>query len=63
MFGSGRSGGGGRMCVGWEWLSGKMAVAAAMLAEVRATTSDRIVIVSNYTQVLPAVVPMVTTPS
>ena len=54
MFGGGgRGGGGGRMAEGWEMLSGKMAVAASMLAQLRATTSDRIVIVSNYTQARP----------
>ncbi len=51
MFGTGR-GGNGKMSEGWEFMSGKMAVAASMLSELRATTSDRVVIVSNYTQVL-----------
>lgn len=36
---------------GWEMMSGKFGVAARMLEQLRATTSDRIVIVSNYTQV------------
>ena len=39
------------MSEGWEFMSGKMAVAATMLSELRATSSDRVVIVSNYTQV------------
>lgn len=39
------------MAPGWEMHSGKMGVAARMLEQLRATTNDRIVIVSNYTQV------------
>ena len=40
------------MALGWEGLSGKFAVLAAMLALLRKHTDDRIVIVSNYTQTL-----------
>jgi hypothetical protein len=40
------------MCEGWEMLSGKFAVAATLLKRLQAETSDRIVIVSNYTQTL-----------
>jgi DNA repair and recombination RAD54-like protein len=36
----------------WIELSGKMAVLAHLLAELRQKTDDRIVLVSNYTQVL-----------
>lgn len=35
----------------WIELSGKMAVLARLLANIRETTDDRIVLVSNYTQV------------
>ncbi|MEW5303086.1 MAG: hypothetical protein WDW36_005813 [Sanguina aurantia] len=51
VFDDGRSGRGG-MAVGWETLSGKMAVTARMLHALFTTTDDRIVIVSNYTQTL-----------
>ncbi|KAL4440282.1 hypothetical protein ABPG75_003283 [Micractinium tetrahymenae] len=50
MYG-GRSGRGG-MSPGWELQSGKFAVLAGMLELLRTCTSDRIVIVSNYTQTL-----------
>jgi hypothetical protein len=36
---------------GWIELSGKMAVLARLLSELRCKTDDRIVLVSNYTQV------------
>ncbi|KAL3681387.1 hypothetical protein R1sor_024343 [Riccia sorocarpa] len=36
----------------WIELSGKMAVLARLLANIRQTTDDRIVLVSNYTQTL-----------
>lgn len=51
LFDDGRPGRGG-MPQGWEALSGKLAVAARMLEILRASTRDRIVIVSNYTQTL-----------
>lgn len=35
----------------WVELSGKMAVLARLLSELRCKTDDRIVLVSNYTQV------------
>ena len=35
----------------WVELSGKMGVLARLLANIRETTDDRIVLVSNYTQV------------
>lgn len=38
--------------IGWIELSGKMAVLARLLSELRCKTDDRIVLVSNYTQVL-----------
>lgn len=50
VFDGGRPGRGG-MAPGWEMQSGKMGVAARMLEQLRSTTNDRIVIVSNYTQV------------
>ena len=51
--GSGRGGrAGGQMCEGWEWHSGKFAVLARLLHQLRTETSDRIVIISNYTQTL-----------
>jgi len=37
---------------GWEEMSGKFALVANMLAVLYAETDDRVVIVSNYTQVL-----------
>ena len=40
------------MASGWEMLSGKFAVLATMLDKLRRETTDRIVIVSNYTQTL-----------
>jgi len=40
------------MALGWELLSGKMAVLARMLHLLHTETKDRIVIVSNYTQTL-----------
>jgi len=53
LFDAGRIGGrSGGMPVGWEALSGKFAVVARMLALLREQTSDRIVIVSNFTQTL-----------
>lgn len=51
MFDDGRAGR-GQMAAGWEALSGKFAVLATMLAQLRERTDDRIVIVSNYTQTL-----------
>eukprot|EP00195_Chlamydomonas_chlamydogama_P012357 CAMPEP_0202906302 /NCGR_PEP_ID=MMETSP1392-20130828/38231_1 /ASSEMBLY_ACC=CAM_ASM_000868 /TAXON_ID=225041 /ORGANISM="Chlamydomonas chlamydogama, Strain SAG 11-48b" /LENGTH=1035 /DNA_ID=CAMNT_0049594745 /DNA_START=120 /DNA_END=3227 /DNA_ORIENTATION=+ len=51
LFDNGRVGRGG-MAVGWELMSGKMAVLARMLNLLHAETKDRIVIVSNYTQTL-----------
>ena len=51
--GSGRGGrAGGQMCEGWEWHGGKFAVLARLLHQLRTETSDRIVIISNYTQTL-----------
>ena len=38
--------------MGWEMLGGKFALMADMLAELRRTSTDRVVIVSNYTQTL-----------
>ena len=49
--GPGNRGGGG-MCPGWEFHSGKFAVVARLLAILRAETKDRVVIISNYTQTL-----------
>ena len=40
------------MCDGWEMLSGKFAVVATLMQKLRQETTDRIVIVSNYTQTL-----------
>ncbi|GAX75378.1 hypothetical protein CEUSTIGMA_g2822.t1 [Chlamydomonas eustigma] len=51
VFDCGRSGRGG-MALGWELLSGKMAVLSRMLQALRTDTRDRIVVVSNYTQTL-----------
>ena len=51
--GGGRSGRGGTgMAPGWEEHSGKFGVLARLLANLRAETKDRIVIISNYTQTL-----------
>lgn len=47
----GRRGRGG-MAIGWERLSGKLALLADMLRVLYDQTHDRIVIVSNYTQTL-----------
>ena len=51
VFDNGRAGR-GSLAQGWEMLSGKFALMARMLAALRTGTSDRIVIVSNYTQTL-----------
>ena len=51
MFDDGRVGRGG-MSAGWELLSGKFAVLATLMDKLRRETTDRIVIVSNYTQTL-----------
>ena len=51
--GSGRGGrGGSTMCDGWEWHGGKFAVLGRLLHHLRKETTDRIVIISNYTQTL-----------
>ena len=54
MYGSDRGGrgGNGNMMPGWEGHSGKFAVLARMLDNLRRETKDRIVIISNYTQTL-----------
>lgn len=51
LFDDGRPGRGG-VALGWEALSGKMALVARMLHVLHTSTNDRIVIVSNYTQTL-----------
>ena len=51
LFDNGRAGR-GALAADWELLSGKFALMARMLAALRTGTSDRIVIVSNYTQTL-----------
>ncbi|WIA32931.1 hypothetical protein OEZ86_006099 [Tetradesmus obliquus] len=51
LFDNGRPGR-GEMALGWECLSGKMGFVAQLLAVLRATTDDKVVIVSNYTQTL-----------
>ena len=40
------------MSAGWELQSGKFAVLATLMDKLRRETTDRIVIVSNYTQTL-----------
>ena len=50
MFDDGRMGR-GKPAPGWEMLAGKFALLAKILDAMRATTRDRIVIVSNFTQV------------
>lgn len=49
---SGRSGSWSGGDGAWVELSGKMHVVARLLAHLRHRTNDRIVLVSNYTQVL-----------
>ena len=39
------------MAAGWEALGGKMGLVAALLGVLRQRTDDKVVIVSNYTQV------------
>jgi len=58
MYGSSSRGGRGlgSMIPGWEEHSGKFAVLGRMLANLRAETKDRIVIISNYTQTLDLIV-------
>ena len=51
LFDNGRAGR-GALAADWELLSGKFALMARMLTALRTGTSDRIVIVSNYTQTL-----------
>jgi DNA repair and recombination protein RAD54 and RAD54-like protein len=51
VFDDGRPGRGG-LAAGWESLSGKFAVMAKMLDILWNRTTDKIVIVSNYTQTL-----------
>jgi len=51
VFSDGRSGR-VELLPGWEEMSGKFALVANMLAVLYAETDDRVVIVSNYTQVL-----------
>lgn len=51
LFDNGRAGR-GQLAAGWEMLGGKFALMADMLAELRRTSTDRVVIVSNYTQTL-----------
>ena len=50
VFSDGRSGR-VELLPGWEEMSGKFALVANMLAVLYAETDDRVVIVSNYTQV------------
>ena len=50
VFSDGRSGR-AELLPGWEEMSGKFALVANMLAVLYAETDDRVVIVSNYTQV------------
>lgn len=54
LFDPGRGGGGaagrGGMAPGWEAAGGKMGLVARLLSEVRRTTDDKAVVVSNYTQ-------------
>ncbi|KFM27422.1 DNA repair and recombination protein RAD54-like protein [Auxenochlorella protothecoides] len=51
LFDDGRPGR-GSMPLGWEHLSGKFSVLAKLLDVLRRLTTDRIVVVSNYTQTL-----------
>lgn len=39
------------MAIGWELMGSKMAVVVRLLAALREKTDDKVVIVSNYTQV------------
>jgi hypothetical protein len=50
VFDGGRPGRGG-MALGWEALGSKMALVASLLGVLRESTRDKVVIVSNYTQV------------
>jgi hypothetical protein len=50
LFDGGRPGRGG-MAAGWEALGSKMGLVVGLLGELRAATDDKVVIVSNYTQV------------
>ena len=51
VFDGGRPGRGG-MAAGWEALGSKFALVAALLGALRERTDDKVVIVSNYTQVI-----------
>ena len=44
--------GSGQMCGGWEWHGGEIRRFSSPLHQLRTETSDRIVIISNYTQTL-----------
>lgn len=50
LFDGGRPGRGG-MALGWEALGSKLGLVTALLQVLRETTDDKVVIVSNYTQV------------